>query len=87
MVPIPFSSDAPSDTNFDDILKELKIRWIIKKGDIIFFDRRYYSYNNYLIGINKYNIVPIIFTKNSFKIEKLFGKCRICWMHLRKINY
>ena len=33
-----------------------------------------YSYKNYQIGINKYHIVPVIFPKSSFKIEKLLGQ-------------
>ena len=35
------------------------------------FDRGYYSYQNYQIGINRYKIVPVIFPRNSFKKEKL----------------
>ena len=74
-VSILIHSGAPSDTKiFDDVLKELKRRRIIKDGDIIFLDRGYYSYKNYQIGINKYHIVPVIFPKSSFKIEKLLGQ-------------
>lgn len=66
---------APSDTKlFEVILKELKRRRIMKERDIIFLDRGYYSYKNYQIGINKYHIVPVIFPKSSFKIEKMLGQ-------------
>ena len=63
---------APNDSKlFEPILKELKNRRIIKHKDTILFDRGYYSYNNYLIGINEYKIIPMIFPKSNFKIEKL----------------
>ena len=77
MIPvcILINSGAPSDTKlFDNILKELKRRRIIKKRDIIYFDRGYYSYKNYQIGINKYKIVPVIFPKQSFSFKKLEGE-------------
>ena len=63
---------APNDSKlFEPILKELKRRHIIKNKDILMFDRGYYSYKNYLIGINEYKIIPMIFPKSYFKIEKL----------------
>ena len=34
----------------------------------------YFSYDNYLKGVNEYNIVPIIFPKGVFKLSKLEGK-------------
>ena len=77
MIPvcILIHSGAPSDAKlFDNILKELKRRRIIKKRDIIYFDRGYYSYKNYQIGINKYKIVPAIFPKQSFSFKKLEGQ-------------
>jgi hypothetical protein len=51
-----------------------KKRRIIRKGDILIFDRGYYSYINYQIGISKYKIVPLIFPKENFKIQKLIDK-------------
>ena len=48
---------APNDSKiFDEVLKELK--------------RRSFSYENYKIGINKYKIIPVIFPKEIFKINK-----------------
>jgi hypothetical protein len=59
---------------FSKIMENLKKRRIIRKNDIIIFDRGYYSYNNYQIGIFKYKIVPLIFPKENFKIQKLKNK-------------
>ena len=66
---------APNDSKiFDEVLQDLQKRHIIKRKDIILFDRGYYGYKNYQIGINKYKIVPIIFPKESYKEEKLKGQ-------------
>ena len=59
---------------FDEVLKELRRRRIIKDKDIILCDRGYFSYKNYQIGINKYKIIPIIFPKFIFSIDKLKGQ-------------
>ena len=62
---------APNDSKiFDEVLKELKRRSPIKPKDLIYFDRRYFFYENYKIGINKYKIIPVIFPKEIFKINK-----------------
>ena len=62
---------SPNDTKiFDEVLKELKKRSLIKSKDIIYFDKGYFSHKNYEIGINKYNIIPVIFPKKVFKINK-----------------
>ncbi len=74
-VSILIHSGAPNDSKiFDEVLQNLKKRRIIKRKDIILFYRGYYSYKNYQIGINKYKIVHVIFSRNSFKAEKLQGK-------------
>ena len=66
---------APNDSRiFDDVLKELKRRSLIKPKDLIYFDRGYFAYENYIIGINKYKIIPVIFPKEIFKITKLQGQ-------------
>jgi hypothetical protein len=73
-VAILIHSGVPNDTKlFDEILGELKKRRITRNNDIIIFDKGYYSYNNYLIGISKYRIVPLIFPKDKFNIERLKG--------------
>ena len=51
--------------------KHFKKRWIIQKGDAILFDKGYYSYKNYQLGIGKYKTVPFIFPKNNFNKTKL----------------
>ena len=71
-VSILIHAGAPHDSRiFDEILKELKRRRIIKDKDIILYDRGYFSYKNYLIGVNKYKIVPVIFPNNKFSIGRL----------------
>ena len=71
-VAILIHSGAPHDSKiFTEIMENLKRRRIIRKGDTIIFDKGYYSYQNYQIGISKYKIVPLIFPKENFKIERL----------------
>ena len=71
-VSILIHSGALNDSKiFDEVLQDLQKRRIIKRKDLILFDRGYYGYKNYQIGINKYKIVPTIFPKESFKEEKL----------------
>ena len=74
-VSILIHSGAPNDAKiFDEVLQNLQKRRIIKRKDIILFDRGYYGYKNYQIGVNKYKIVPIIFPKESYREEKLKGQ-------------
>jgi len=40
--------------NYEKILEELKRRRIARNGDKIIFDRGYYSYKNYVLGISKF---------------------------------
>ena len=71
-VAILIHSGAPHDSKiFDEVLENLQKRRIIQKGDTIIFDRGYYSYQNYQTGISKYKIIPLIFPKENFKIQKL----------------
>lgn len=60
---------------YDEIMRELKRRRIIRIGDIVVFDKGYYSYDNYVQGIFEFNIVPLIFSKKKFSISKLMRKC------------
>ena len=54
---------CPNDTKvFDDMLFELKKRRILRKKQLILADRGFYSLNNYLIGINKYNIKLFLYS-------------------------
>ncbi|MEN6553272.1 MAG: transposase [Methanobacterium sp.] len=58
-------------------MKELKNRRLIRNGDTLIFDKGYYSYDNYVNGILHHKIVPIIFAKKYFKIERV----------LKELNY
>lgn len=74
-VSILIHSGAPNDSKiFDEVLQDLQKRRIIKRKDIILFNRGYYAYKNYQIGINKHKIVPTIFPKSSYREEKLKGQ-------------
>ena len=69
---------SPNDSKlFIEILEELKSRRIIQNGDKLIFDKGYFSARNYQLGILKYKIVPIIFPRKNFKIEKAYS--RICY--------
>ena len=66
---------APHDSKiFDETLKELKKRRIIKSKNILLFDKGYFSYSNYNIGINRYQSICIIFPTSKFNIKKLEEK-------------
>ena len=52
-------------------LEELERRGLIKKGDKLYFDKGYFSLMNYYIAINKYKIVPLIFPKSNFDVNKI----------------
>ena len=52
-------------------METLQKRCIIQKGDTVIFDKGYYGYKNYQLGISKYKIVPFIFPKENFNITKL----------------
>jgi len=80
MKPLAFllHSGSPHDAPlFHQIMEELKIRRLIRKGDTIIFDRGYYDYDHYVEGILKYKIVPIIFPKKKFNLNKV----------LQELNY
>jgi len=76
MKPLAFllHEGSPHDSKlFEPILSELKRRRVIRTGDIVIFDKGYYSYENYVVGITKYKIVPLIFPKKRFSLKKLLG--------------
>ncbi len=60
-------------TVYPQILEELKRRRKIRAGDVLYFDKGYFSYENYVTGIAKYKIVPIIFPRINCDYNKLFG--------------
>lgn len=73
MVPVAILIDSgvPNDSRlFEEVLLELRRRRIIKEKDLILFDKGYYSIENYLVGINKFKIVPVIFPRQSYSRAK-----------------
>lgn len=57
---------SPNDAKiFDEIMFELQRRRLLKKGQLIIVDKGFYSARNYLIGINKYKIIPLIFPRKK----------------------
>ena len=56
---------------FQEIMKELKRRRILRKKDVLILDKGFYAYKNYLIGLNEYRIVPLIFPRSNFRMERL----------------
>ena len=63
---------GPNDAKiFENILKELKRRRLLKKHTQLLFDRGYYSKENYKISINVYRTLSIIFPRSSNIIEKI----------------
>jgi hypothetical protein len=58
---------------FNEIMEELKRRRILRLKDVIVLDKGFYAYKNYLIGLNEYRIVPLIFPRKNFRMERLDG--------------
>lgn len=60
-------------TIYQEVLDELRRKKITRKGDTIIMDKGFYAYRNYLIGLNQYNVIPLIFPRNNFKLDRLNG--------------
>ncbi len=76
LMPLAFllHEGSPNDAKlFCQVLKELKKRRIIRKGDVVIADKGYYSYKNYLKGITRFRIVPLIFPRKNFSLGRLLG--------------
>jgi hypothetical protein len=58
---------------FQEVMNELKRRRIIRRGDVVIMDKGFYAYRNYLVGMNEYRVVPLIFPRSNFHIERLDG--------------
>ena len=57
---------VPHDTKiYKEILKNLKQSRIICLLDMLLFDKRYFSYENYKIGIINYRIISLIFPREK----------------------
>ena len=69
-------ANVPESKIYPEILKELKRRRIIKAGDVIYADRGYYSYENYVISVREFRGVPLIFPRKNCNFKKLFNMLR-----------
>ncbi|MBE8540065.1 transposase [Geoglobus acetivorans] len=58
---------------FREVMEELRRRRIIRREDTVIMDKGFYAYRNHLVGINEYRIVPLIFPRSNFDIERLDG--------------
>ncbi len=66
---------SPNDAKiFDEIMFELKKRRLLRKGQLIIADKGFYSAKNYLIGINKYKTVPLLFPRKKPMLKVLKDK-------------
>jgi len=59
---------------FEPIMEELQKKRIIHKGDIAIFDKGYYRYRNYKIGISLYIIVHLIFPHSNASINRILDR-------------
>ncbi len=69
---------GPSDSRiFDEIVTELMRRKILKKGDSLVLDKGFYAYRHYIEGLTEYGIVPLIFPRINFKLEKVLNHVQL----------
>ena len=66
-------ANVPESKIYPEILKELKKRKIITARDVIYADRGYYSYENYVISVREFRVVPLIFPRKNCNFKKLFN--------------
>jgi hypothetical protein len=63
---------GPRDSKiFDEIVTELMRRKILSKCDYLVLDKSFYAYRHYIKGLTEYGIVPLIFPRINFKLEKV----------------
>ena len=77
MKPVCFllHSGSPSDAKlYDIILQELRRRRLARNGDLVVFDKGYFSYANYVKGVARYKIIPGIFPKVNTPREKILDQ-------------
>jgi hypothetical protein len=69
---------GPSDSKiFDEIVAELMRRGILNKGDFFVFDKGFYAYRHYTDCLLKYRIVPLIFPRKNFKLERVLNSIQL----------
>ena len=66
---------SPNDAKlYDTIMEELRRRRIARNGDLVVFDKGYFSYENYMKGVTLYKIVPGIYPKSNTPHEKILSQ-------------
>ena len=69
---------GPSDSKiFDEIVAELMRRRILRKGDYFVLDKGFYAYRHYTEGLIEYGIVPLIFPRKNFKLDKVLNSIQL----------
>jgi hypothetical protein len=65
---------TPNDAKlFDEIMNELKMRRIIRKRDKLFFDKGYFSKENYQTAVTKYKTSCLIFPRGKNPLKTIKG--------------
>jgi len=52
-------------------------RKILRKGDFFVLDKGFYAYKHYTEGLLRYGIVPMIFPRKNFKLEKVLNSIQL----------
>ncbi len=66
---------SPNDAKlYDIIMGELRRRRIAHNGDLVVFDKGYFSYENYMKGVARYKVVPGIYPKRNTPHEKILSQ-------------
>ncbi len=65
---------SPGDAKiFEDITGDLLRRRVLRKGDTLVLDKGFYSYLNYVEGIARFKVVPMIFPRKNFDLDRALG--------------
>jgi hypothetical protein len=65
---------SPGDARiFEDIARELIRRRVLRGGDTLVLDKGFYKYLHYAVGIARYKIVPLIFPRKNFDLDRALG--------------
>jgi hypothetical protein len=51
------------------------------------FDRGYYKYYNYVLGIIRYRIVPFIFPKKNFNLKGVLNRMTYLFLFISMVSY
>jgi hypothetical protein len=69
-------ANVPEPKIYTQMLQELKRKRIVSPQDVIYADRGYYSYDNYVISVREFKVVPLIFPRKNCNFKKLFNMLR-----------